>query len=62
MDWLEEKTERLFTYIRNLTFRKAMMAYILVLAVLVWGLSYLTMMLCSYCEIHILKEIGWAGK
>ncbi len=36
MDWLEEKLEKLLTYIRNLSFRKAMIAYILVLAVIVW--------------------------
>lgn len=46
MDWIEEKTEALRIYIRNLSFRKAMLAYILVLAVLVWGISYLTILFC----------------
>ena len=40
MDWLEEQTEKLRIYIRNLSFRKAMIAYILVLAAAVCGLSY----------------------
>lgn len=51
VDWLEEKIEKLTTYIRNLSFRKAMVAYILVSAVIVYGLSYLTMILCWQWEI-----------
>ena len=42
MDWLEEKRDAVSDYIRNLSFRKAMVAYILVLAAVVFGLSYLT--------------------
>ena len=45
MDWLEEKTEKLCVYIRNLSFRKAMVAYILVISAAVWGLSYLLLAL-----------------
>lgn len=51
MDWLEEKLEKLQRYIRNLSFRKAMIAYILVLAAVVFGLSYLTMIVCWQWEI-----------
>lgn len=36
MDWLEEKADRFLSYIRNLSFRKAMIAYILVLAFIEW--------------------------
>ncbi len=51
MDWLEEKLESLIKYIRNLSFRKAMIAYILVLAAVVAGLSYLTMIFCWRWEM-----------
>ena len=50
MDWIEEKWERLLKYIQNLSFRKAMIAYILLLAAVVWGLSYLTMAFCWHWE------------
>ena len=50
MDWLEEKREEMSDYIRNLSFRKAMIAYILVLAAIVLGLSYLTMVICWQWE------------
>ena len=39
MDWLEEKREEMSDNIRNLSFSKAMIAYILVLAAIVLGLS-----------------------
>lgn len=58
MDWLEEKIDKFWTYIRNLSFRKALTAYILVLAVVVWGLSYITMILCWQCEMSIWAEYG----
>jgi len=58
MDWLEEKADRLKTYIRNLPFRRAMIAYILVLAVIVWGLSYLTIIYCWQRESGIWGEYG----
>lgn len=58
MDWLEEKTEKLRVYIRNLSFRKAMVAYILVLAAAVCGLSYLTMVFCWHWEIGIWERTG----
>lgn len=61
MDWLEEKTEKLMNYIRNLTFRKAMISYIIVLSVFVWGLSYLTMTICRHWELRILEGIHWTG-
>lgn len=51
MDWLEEKIEKTARHIRNLSFRKAMIAYILVLAAIVFILSYLTMVLCWQWEI-----------
>ncbi len=51
MDWLEEKIEKTANYIRNLSFRKAMIAYILVLGIIVFLLSYLTMVLCWQWEI-----------
>lgn len=51
MDWLEEKVEKTERYIRNLSFRKAMIAYILVLAAAVFGLSYLTMAFCGQVEM-----------
>lgn len=50
MDWLEEKIEKLRRHIRNLSFRKAMVAYILVLAAAVFGMSYLTMIVCWQLE------------
>lgn len=50
MDWLEEKIEKTAGYIRNLSFRRAMIAYILVLAAVVFGLSYLTMVFCWQWE------------
>lgn len=58
MDWLEEKADRFWQRIRNLSFRKAMIAYILVLAAIVWGLSYLTMILCWQWEMNIWAEYG----
>lgn len=58
MDWVEEKAEKLSTYIRNLSFRKAMLAYILVLAAAVWGLSYLTMTFCLQWEAGIWAKLG----
>lgn len=62
MDWLEEKLEKLLTYIRNLSFRKAMIAYILVLAVIVWGLSWFTMTLCSQLELKLLTGENFRNK
>lgn len=58
MDWVEEKAERLFTYIRNLSFRKALLAYILVLTPGVCGLSYLTMGFCLQWEAGIWETLG----
>lgn len=58
MDWLEEKADKFLAFIRNLSFRKAMTAYILVLAVIVWGLSYITMILCWQQEMNIWTEYG----
>lgn len=50
MDWLEEKMEEMQRRIRNLSFRKALIAYILVLALVVAGISYLTMIVCWQWE------------
>lgn len=58
MDWLEEKADRFFSHIRNLSFRRAMIAYILVLAFIVWGLSYITMIFCWQWEMSIWTEYG----
>lgn len=46
MDWIEEKAERLRKWIQNLSFRKAMIAYIVIAAVIVFLLSYITMVVC----------------
>lgn len=51
MDWIEEKIEKIRAYIRNMSFRKAMIAYILVLAAAVLILSYLTMIICWQWEL-----------
>lgn len=51
MDWLEEKLQKLQRRIRDLSFRKAMIAYILVLAVVVSGISYLTIIVCWQWEM-----------
>lgn len=58
MDWLEEKAEKLFTYIRNLSFRKAMLSYIFLLAAAVWGMSYLTMAFCLQWEAGLWERLG----
>lgn len=58
MDWLEEKADGFLSYVRNLSFRKAMIAYILVLAFIVWGLSYITMIFCRQWEMSIWAEYG----
>lgn len=58
MDWVEEKAERLFTSIRNLSFRKALLAYILVLTPAVCGLSYLTMGFCLQWEAGLWETLG----
>lgn len=68
MDWLEEKIEDVSRYIRNQSFRKAMIAYILTLAAVVLLLSYLTMVLCWQMEAEewvkydsgdLLEKIYW---
>ncbi len=61
MDWLEEKAEQLKTYIRNLPFRRAMIAYILVLAAAVWGISYLTIIYCWQKESGIWAQYAGRG-
>lgn len=58
MDWLEEKAEKLFTYIRSLSFRKAMLSYILVVAAVVWGMSYVTMAFCLQWEAGLWERLG----
>lgn len=56
MDWINEKMERLFAWMRNLSFRKAMIAYILLLSVVVLGMSYITMSLCWHGEKMLWAE------
>lgn len=51
MDWVNERFVNLWRYIHNLSFRKAMTAYVLLLAVVVWGLSYITMAVCRHWEL-----------
>lgn len=51
MDWLEEKLEGMQRRIRNYSFRKAMIAYILTLAVPVAAFSYLTIIVCWQLEL-----------
>lgn len=58
MDWIDEKIEKILQYIRNLSFRRAMIAYILVLAVVVWGLSYITMSVCWHLESVYWSQSG----
>lgn len=59
MDWLDEKLDRLFFYIRNLSFRKAMLAYVFVLAGITAVLTYVTEAFCSYQKIPLAGE--WCG-
>lgn len=59
MDWLDEKIDRLFFYIRNLSFRKAMLAYVFVLAGITAVLTYVTEAFCSYRKIPLAGE--WCG-
>lgn len=56
MDWIDEKAEKLFTYIRNLSFRKAMISYVVMLTGLVWLLSYITRAFCRYQNIPFIGE------
>lgn len=56
MDWLDEKIDKLLKYIRNLSFRRAMFAYILVLAGIVWMLSYITKAFCNYQNLPLIAE------
>ena len=59
MDWLDEKLDKLFFYIRNLSFRKAMLAYVLVLAGITAVLTYVTQNFCRYQKIPLAEE--WCG-
>lgn len=56
MDWVEEKIEKLRIKLRNLTFQKAMIGYILVLAVLVFFLSCITIIVCYRWETLLHKK------
>lgn len=56
MDWIDEKAEKLFIYIKNLSFRKAMVSYVVMLAGLVWPLSYITRAFCRYQNIPFIGE------
>lgn len=56
MDWIDEKAEKLFIYIKNLSFRKAMISYVVMLAGLVWPLSYITRAFCRYQNIPFIGE------
>lgn len=59
MDWLDEKLDKLLIYIRNLSFRKAMLAYVLVLAGITAVLTYVTQAFCRYQKIPLAEE--WCG-
>lgn len=58
MDWIEEKAERLRKWIQNLSFRKAMIAYIAITAVIVFLLSYITMIVCYRFQNIIWSKYG----
>lgn len=58
MDWINEKFEELFAWVRNLTFRKAMMAYIVLTSIVVWALSFVTMRLCWQWEESLWSQYG----
>lgn len=47
MDWIEEKSEQLKIWIRNRSFRKALIAYVVIAAIVAGILSWITMVLCS---------------
>lgn len=56
MDWIDEIVHQLLRHIRNLSFRRAMFAYLLVLAGIVWGLSYITKAFCEYQNLRLIGE------
>ena len=56
MDWIEEKAEHLKRWVRNLSFRKAMLAYIAAAAVITILLSVVTMVVCYRFENIIWNE------
>lgn len=58
MDWIEEKAEKFRVWLRNLSFRKAMIGYILILAVIVFVLSSMTIMFCYRWERIIWSQGG----
>lgn len=62
MDWIDEKVKKVLKYIQNLSFRRALVAYILVLAVVVWGLSYITMAVCWHWESAYWTGLGEKGE
>lgn len=56
MDWVEEKIENLRIRLCNMSFRKAMIGYTLVLAVVVFLLSCVTIMVCYRWETLLYKK------
>ncbi len=59
MDWLDEKLDKLLNGIKNLSFRQAMLAYVLILAVITAVLTYVTQAFCRYQKILFAGE--WCG-
>ena len=59
MDWLDEKLDKLLIYIRNLSFRKAMLAYVFVLAGITAVMTYVTQAFCRYQKLSLAEE--WCG-
>ena len=59
MDWLDEKLDKLLCYIKNLSFRRAMFAYVFILAVITAVLTYVTQAFCRYQKIPLAGE--WCG-
>ena len=59
MDWLDEKLDKLLYCVRNLSFRKAMLVYILLLAPFAAVLTYVTQAFCRYQKIPFIGE--WCG-
>lgn len=59
MDWLDEKLDKLLSGMKNLSFRQAMLAYVLILAVITAVLTYVTQAFCQYQKIPFAGE--WCG-
>lgn len=61
MDWIEEKNEQLSAYLRNLSFRKALIGYIVILGIITVVLSAITMRMCFRWQLLIWQEYDQSG-